>query len=114
MASAEDVQQIIVMEWVRNRTNLPVIHVANQRQTSPQHGMLLKRMGVRPGVSDMFFPRSGLTAKGLWVELKTKTGKMTPLQIDFLEQMIEEGYAAEVAYGAEEAITKIKKFYDIR
>ncbi len=114
-ASQEDIEQIKVVEFVKQCTDLPVIHIANQRQTSPQHGAMLKRMGVRAGVSDMFFPRSNPSGdkKGLWVELKTLKGKPSQLQEQFLSDMIGEGYTGKFAYGAEHAIDIIRKFYQI-
>lgn len=113
MASDEDIEQIKVVEFVKQCTDLPVIHIANQRQTSPAHGRLLKRMGVRAGTADLFFPRSSHNRKGLWLELKTKGGKPTVLQLQFLDDMRAEGYAGKVCHGADEAIHIIKTFYGI-
>lgn len=113
-ATCEDIEQIKVVEFVKQCTDLPVIHIANQRTTSPQHGAMLKRMGVRPGVSDLFFPRSNRIHSGLWLELKTLKGRPTQLQIDFIVDMIKEGYAAKVCYGAEHAIALIKDFYSLK
>jgi hypothetical protein len=112
-ASQEDIEQIKVVEFVRQCTNLPFWHTANQRQTSPQHGALLKRLGVKPGVSDLFFPRGNNKHKGLFIELKTLTGKPSKLQEQFLSDMIAEDYAGKFAYGAEHAIQIIKTFYSI-
>ena len=111
--SAEDIEQIKVIEFVKQCTDLPVWHTANQRQTSPRHGSMLKRMGVLSGVADLFFPRSNKIHKGLFIEMKTLTGKPTKTQMDFLFRMVAEGYAAKVCYGAEHAIDMIKSFYDL-
>ncbi len=112
-ATAEDIIQVQVIEFVKQCTDLPVIHIANQRQTSPQHGALLKRMGVRKGCADLFFPRSNHSHKGMWMELKTLTGKPSIEQITFLDDMAREGYFTCINYGAEEAIGTIKIFYDL-
>lgn len=111
--SKEDIEQIKIIEWVKQCTDLPVIHIANQRQTSAQHGSLLKRMGVRPGVSDLFFPRASSKCHGLWIELKVGKNKTTELQDKFIHEMIREGYAAHVCYGAEESLKIIKNFYHL-
>lgn len=111
MAGAEDIQQMIVVDYVKQCTNLPVLHIPNQRQTSPQHGFMLKRMGVWAGCADLFFPRSNSVKKGLFIELKTLTGKPTDKQIAFLEAMECEGYSTSICYGSEEAIETIKEFY---
>ena len=109
----EDIEQIKVVHWIKENTTLPVIHIANQRATSPYHGAMLKRMGVRAGVSDLFIPRATNFYHGLFIELKTLTGKASKLQMQFNKEMHEEGYEAVFAYGADEAIFIIKDFYDI-
>jgi hypothetical protein len=111
MASAEDIQQIIVVDFVKQCTNLPVFHIPNQRQTSPQHGVMLKRMGVKRGVADLFFPRGNQHFKGMFLEMKTSTGKPTKEQIQFLNDMRLENYFCIISYGAQEAIETIKAFY---
>lgn len=111
----EDIIQIQVCEWVKQVAKIPVIGIANQRQCSVQYGMMLKRMGVRAGVSDLFFPRSSFDNhfKGLWLELKTKTGKPSQAQEGFLCDMIAENYMGNFAYGEKQAIEIIRKFYNI-
>ena len=76
-------------------------------------GAILKRMGVKPGVSDIFFPRSNHQFKGLWLELKVGKNKATEAQVKFIDEMIAEGYSGLVAYGFDEAILMIKSFYQI-
>ena len=112
-ATAEDIEQIKIVSWVKQCTDLPVWHTANQRQTSPQHGSLLKRMGVLSGVSDLFFPRSSNGKSGLFLELKVGTNKPTELQIKFIENMKKEGYEGIVCWGADESIKFIKNFYHL-
>lgn len=113
-ATAEDIEQVIVIEYIKQCTNLPVIHTANQRQCSPQYGALLKRMGVLKGVSDLFFPRGNSKYKGMFLELKTLTGKPTKEQITFLDNMAKENYFTQIAYGSKEAISIIKSFYELQ
>ena len=110
---AEDIQQIIVIEFIKQCTNLPVVHIANQRSTSPQHGSMLKRMGVRKGCSDLFIPRATSIHHGFWLELKTLKGKPTQEQIQFLDEMRSEGYMTAVCYGSQHAINTIKEVYNL-
>jgi hypothetical protein len=113
MVNREAIEQIKVAEFVKQCTDLPFIHIANERRTSPQQGALLKRMGVRAGVSDIFIPRANQYYHGLFIELKTLTGKASPAQKQFVRDMIAEGYEAVFAYGAEDCIAIIKEFYGI-
>lgn len=109
----EGAHQIVVHEWVKNNTTLPFIHIANERRCSPQRGSLLRKMGVKAGVSDIFIPRANDIYHGLWIELKDVGGRLSTAQSNFIQQMLDEGYFAEVAYGSSAAIQIIKIFYDI-
>ncbi len=109
----EDVEQIKICDWVKQCTNLPFIHTANERRCSPQQGALLKRKGVLAGVSDIFIPRAHGNYYGTFLELKTLKGKPTPNQIKFIDEMNAEGYFSMVVYGAEEAIETIKTLYNL-
>ena len=113
MACAEDIEQIVVIEFLRQTTDIPVIHIANQRSTSPQHGAMLKRMGLWAGAADLFFPRGNDKYKGMFIELKTLTGKPTRNQINFLDSMACEGFFTAINYGSKEAIETIKTFYNL-
>lgn len=112
--SGECLEQIKVHEFVKQCTDLPFLHIANERSCSIQQGMILKRMGVRSGVSDIFIPRANKTLHGLWIELKFGKNKASPAQLTFINEMISEGYGAFVATGAEEAILIIKSFYSLK
>lgn len=109
----EALQQMIVVNWVNQCTDLIVIHIANERKCTPQHGAILKRLGQRAGVSDLFFPRSNGKAHGLFIEMKSKKGKPTSSQLDFMCDMITANYGAFICYSSDEAILTIKSFYGI-
>ncbi len=109
----ESIEQIKVINWIRQCTNLPVMHIGNERKCSPQYGQMLKRLGTRAGVSDLFFPRSNGKQHGLFVEMKSKKGKPTKTQLEFINEMINENYGGVVAYSSDEAILIIKSFYSI-
>ena len=109
----EAIEHLKVVHWIRSETTLPFFHFANERRCSPQQGAFLKKMGVRAGVSDLFFPRSNSYYKGLWIELKTEKGRASVAQLNFMKEMRLENYACEVSYGADDAIFHIKSFYDM-
>jgi len=107
----ESIEQIKVFEWVKNNTNLPFMHIANERSCTPQQGSILKRMGVRAGVSDIFIPRASKGHHGCFIELKVGANKPTDLQKLFLEEMTNEGYFAACVWGSDAAIEVIKCLY---
>lgn len=114
MKQLERQHQITVIDWLKLATDLPYIHTANERRCSPQQGAMLKRMGVRAGVSDIFIPRATELFHGAWIELKVGRNKPTPAQLQFMGDMIAEGYYAACAYDADECILMIKTLYNIK
>ena len=114
--STEDVEHLQICDWLC--TYHPglwsvTIHIANQRKCSVTLGRKLKRMGVKRGVSDFFFPRSNGEYKGLWLELKAQKGKPSKEQLAFIEKMKKEGYDGHVVWGAQDAIDLISDFYGL-
>lgn len=109
--SQESIEQIKVHEWAKQCTDLPFIHIPNEGKRSFANGSILKRMGLQPGVSDIFIPRAANGFHGLWVELKTGHNKPTENQLKFIDNMKKEGYEATVCWNAENAINFISNFY---
>lgn len=110
---AEAIIQIQVIEFIRQTTDIPVIHIPNERRCTPQHGAILKRMGVLSGVSDLFFPRGNGRYPGMFMELKAPNGKLSIAQAQFLLDRTNDGYYCIVCYNAEDAIHAIKEFYHL-
>jgi len=81
---AEDIDLIRLMDWARTRPDIEpfILHVANERRTTPQAGKILKRKGVRSGVADIFLAKPSQNSHGLWIELKI--GKGTRQRPSFL------------------------------
>jgi len=69
-----------------------------------------KRMGVKPGVSDICLPvsRNGYTC--LWLELKAGSNKPTKNQIDFMDFQTKEGAKCVVCYTWIEARDEVKSY----
>ena len=109
----EDIIQIQVVEWLKQKTDLPFYAYASERRCSPQAGALLKRKGVKPGVPDLHLPRPNATYKDLWIELKAPSGSVSDAQAEFLRERIEEGSCCHIAYSSSEAILIIRDFYSI-
>ena len=59
------------MDWVRfNKLDKFIWHTANERSVSPQSGAILKRKGVKAGVSDLTIARQSNGYPGMYLELK--------------------------------------------
>lgn len=113
----EQKMQIFIHEWITQCTDLKpsFFHFANERKTSWVQGKILKKMGVTPGVTDIFLSRSSHDgkAKGLWIELKSPGKKPTKEQLQFMDDRVKEGYWAFWTDDLKYAIDGIKLFYKI-
>lgn len=73
-------------------------------------GAMLKAEGVKPGVPDIFLPFPIGPYHGLFIELKTVTGRLSSEQRDWLQRLQHQGYAAVVCRGLDEAFDTIKYY----
>jgi len=110
---AEALEQIALFQWIKTQPHISrfAFSIPNERKTSPQTGLLLKRMGLRPGVSDVFIAVPREMFHGLFIEMKAGKNKTTKSQDEFLSDMRESGYATAICYGATEAINIIKNYF---
>lgn len=67
-------------------------------------------MGVKPGVPDLFLPVPRGKFHGLFIELKSSTGRLTDNQRQWLQDLAASGYAACVCFGFDEAKNDILKY----
>jgi len=70
----------------------------------------LQREGLKAGVPDLFVPvvRSGFG--GLFLEVKTKIGKLSGLQRFWLAELVENGYRCEIVRSLEDGIKVLKGY----
>ena len=106
---SEDQEQIAVVDWC-TAMRIPVAHIPNEGNRSPQRGALMKRMGLQKGFPDLFVPLPRGGFHGLFIEMKAQGGKTTKEQEEWLALLNENGYAVCVAWGAMQAVEKIKKY----
>ena len=112
---SEAQEQTAVMTWARyNERKYPMLkwlfHIPNGGSRHPAEAVTLKRMGVKPGVPDLFLPYPVNGYSGLWIEMKAEKGRPTALQKEWLEWLNQQGYRAVVCHGAESAIYEIERY----
>ena len=97
------------MEWVRLQPQLRglVLHIPNEGRRSERYGKLLKDMGMRAGVSDLFIAMARRNYNGAWIELKSANGKVSPEQASFQLDMDRQNYFTSVCWSIEDAIKTI-------
>ena len=81
-----------------------LMHIPNEGKRSYTTGARLKRMGLSKGFPDLFLPLMKNGKGGLFIELKrSKGGRVTPEQEEWIASLNEEGYTAVVCRGWDEA-----------
>lgn len=102
--------QKAVIEWVSHKRLLRnfVIHIPNEGKRTKSYGKSLKDMGMRPGVADLFIAMPKHGYHGAWIELKSKNGRLTVTQRNFLVDMMSKNYFATYCLSIEDAIETIE------
>lgn len=80
------------------------IAIPNGGHRSRRAAGRLKAEGTRPGVSDLLVALPVGGQAGLWLEMKSATGRPSREQIAWGHESIEVGYAFAVARGADEGL----------
>ncbi len=106
--------QFNLVNWLRQcHPEIPFMANMNEQNATPIWRQIGQRMGVRKGVSDLFFPKSNDRFKGLWLELKTEHGAASEEQLKFIEEMCDLDYFGFISYGYSEAELAVKMFYNL-
>ena len=105
----EDQEQIALVNWARmQEKRYPelrmLFHIPNGGSRGKAEAGRFRAMGVRPGVPDLCLPVPRGGKHGLFVEMKrTKGGRVSAEQQAWITALREQGYAAAVCRGWEEA-----------
>lgn len=112
----EEQEQAYVIQWRDLMVNqVPelslLVHIPNGGLRSKPEAVRFKRLGVKPGVSDLMLPVARNGYHGLWIEMKRQhDGKLSKPQKEWLDDMRKQGYKAERANGADEAIAILQEY----
>ena len=104
----EDLEQITFISWFeRTYPNVLIFHIPNGGKRSITQAMKFQKMGVKPGIPDLFIPEWRL-----WIEMKrTKGGSLSKDQKEKLEYLTEVcKYDYILSKGWEEGRKKIIEF----
>ena len=102
--------QALLIKW----TQLPSIreqypelkllhHIPNGGKRDTIEAKHLKAQGVKSGVPDLCLPVARKEYHGLYIEMKTETGKPSDNQKWWIEQLNGQKYKAVICHGWEEA-----------
>lgn len=76
-------------------------------------GAMLKREGVKAGIPDIMVASANGEYHGLFVEMKSKNGKMSESQKTIKAQLEYEGYKVDVCHSWEEAKEIVENYFYI-
>ena len=107
---AETWEQENVIKWSQQpsiREKFPelalLFHIPNERDDKVQ-AAILKKMGVKKGVPDLFLPFPSGRYHGLFIEMKALDGKASDNQMWWIAHLQANGYACAVCYGWQKAV----------
>jgi VRR-NUC domain-containing protein len=115
----EHAEQVKVITWAkRMECTVPALallfSIPNGGQRSKATAGKLKAEGVKAGVSDLFLALPARGYHGIFLEMKAKDGRLSELQMNFLEDVSDQGYCAAVGYGADRGIEILEWYVGIR
>ena len=108
MKQSEAAEQETLIAWVRmmsrNIPELKWLHASlNGVKLSPGQAAKCKRQGMVAGIPDLFWPFPSHGYHGLYIELKTRTGRTSKIQRECMRYLKSVGYKVVVAHGWYEA-----------
>ncbi len=110
--ASETDEQCAVVEYCDLR-GIPVVHIPNEGKRSARYGAQLKRMGMRKGFPDLFIPVARNGYHGLFIEMKSKTGRLSEEQKQWQRVLSEQRYLCAVCYSFEEAVNTVKAYIGV-
>ena len=85
-------------------------HVPNGSNKGKAGGAIFKRQGLKAGVPDVCLPVPTANGAGLYLEFKTKIGRVSDSQKEWIERLRRYGHKVEVVRDTDEAINQTLDF----
>lgn len=90
-------------------------HIPNGGSRRRVEAAILKGMGVKKGVPDVCLPVAAGPYHGMYIEMKrSRSGKPSPEQTNWLEKLTGQGYKAALCHGWREASEAIEAYLEHR
>lgn len=119
--ATETQHQAAVIKWSQQpsiRSQWPelalLFHIKNETKEGPKAVMVDKKMGVKKGVPDLCLPVPRGRYHGLYIEMKTDTGRASPEQKWWGEQLLAQGYMWECCHGWESAVRVLEWYLQLK
>jgi VRR-NUC domain len=117
LPNTEHREQVLLVNWCKrhkdSRLHL-IFAIPNGTTTSKQYGQKAALEGVKAGVPDLFLPVPNNGYHGLFIEMKRLDGgTLSAVQKQWLKNLKEQGYKAEVCHGCEAAKAVLVEYLNI-
>lgn len=112
----ESNEQQTLFEWAKRMEGRwpelrMLYHIPNEGKRSQRTGARMKAEGMKCGVPDICLPVARGEHHGLYIELKRRrNSKVTKEQLDWIADLVAQGYVAAVCRGCDEAISLITRY----
>jgi hypothetical protein len=98
------------LDWLQ----IPYFAIPNGSLRTKRTGALLKAEGVKAGVADLFIMQGNQLHHGLFIEVKTMTGKQQETQKNFEKIAFANHYCYEIVRSLDELIEKLNTYLKIK
>ena len=107
----ETFEQKQLIQWCRTDPRLQYLfHIPNESVGGQGWIVRNRQMGVRSGVPDLFYPVPLHGWHGLFIEMKSKSGRMSRDQKRWFDILNAFGYKCVIAHGWEEAKKALEEY----
>jgi len=111
MKHEEHQNQVALIKWWASQHHPAILFaIPNAAQRSVGLAAFMKAEGLVAGVPDLFFAWPTAQYGGLFIEMKTGTGRLTESQKLVIPRLEAAGYKVVVARGWKEAAEAIKEY----
>lgn len=113
---SESTEQQHLFQWARMMSGahpeLALMYkITNEGRRSRANGARMVAEGMKKGVPDICLPVARGGHHGLYIELKReRNSRVTREQLEWIEALMDQGYAAAVCRGCDEAIRLITDY----
>ena len=117
MKNEEHLEQCAFFDWLR--LVYPKIYkitfaIPNGGQRNIITAARLKKEGVKAGVPDIFVPQARGVWHGLFIEMKSKKGRLSKFQVDFMWGLLDAGYQFYECHSWEAAKDSFESYIRIK
>lgn len=108
-------EQVAVIKWVRYAQKLyPALRLLHASANGGLRNVItarrMKSEGVTAGIPDLFLPHAAGGYHGLFIEMKTKGGRVSQTQQWWIDALAEQGYLTAVCYDAPAATLLLTRY----